>query len=369
MSDNPVVILPDQNEAQAVTVRKPVRHRADILFTFAVAIFLYTAWHVRHELVLIYVSALFAVVLMPVLKGIMKLRIGRWSPGRGMAVLFLFLSAAAGITLFCLFAIPPVVHDLGEFAHQMPSGGPRTLSRIRELPFLRHVDISAIYVKLEGFGSNVATYVLLSVRDWAKAVFDVIIGIVLTVYFMLEGEKAYFWLLSFFPVDMRQRLNTTLGRAEIRMGKWLLGQGTLMLILGVTSTIVFRLLHLRYAYALGVIMGLFNLVPVIGAMISVSLVLLVAAIDSWGRVLGVLIFYGIYAQVETSYLTPRIMRTSVDLASLAVIIALLLGSAIAGVIGAMVAVPTAVLIAVLLDEYLVEPDQIIATSGPPSSSR
>jgi predicted PurR-regulated permease PerM len=364
MSDNPVVISPDQDQRQAATVHRPTRHRADILFTFAVAIFLYTAWHVRHELVLIYVSALFAVVLMPVLKGIMKLRIGRWSPGRGMAVLILFLATAGGITLFCLFTIPPVVHDLGEFAHQMPNGGPQTLTRIRALPFLRHVNIGAIYAKLEGFGANLATYVLLSNRGWAAALFDVIIGIVLTVYFMLEGEKAYFWLLSFFPVEMRQRLNTTLGRAEIRMGKWLLGQGTLMLILGVSSTIVFRLLHVRYAYALGVIMGLFNLVPVIGAMISVSLVLLVAAIDSWGRVLGVLIFYAVYAQVETSYLTPRIMRTSVDLASLAVIIALLLGSAIAGVIGAMVAVPTAVLVAVLLNEYLVEPDQIIATSGP-----
>ena len=358
MNDNPVVISPEP----ASVIHKPVRHRADILFTFAVLLALYFAWQLRHELLLIYVSALFAVVFMPVLKGIMKLRIGKWSPGRGMAVLILFLAVVGGITLFCLFTIPPVVRDLSEFAHQMPSGGPQTLNRIRALPFLRHIDIGAFYAKLESFGANFATYVLLSIRDWAKALFDVLIGIVLTVYFMLEGETAYFWLLSFFPVDMRQRLNTTLGRAEVRMGKWLLGQGTLMLILGVSSTIVFRLLHIRYAYALGVIMGLFNLVPVIGALVSVSLTLLVAAIDSWGRVLGVLIFYAVYAQVEASYLTPRIMRTSVDLASLAVIIALLLGSALAGVVGAMVAVPTAVLIAVLLNEYLVEPDQIIATS-------
>jgi predicted PurR-regulated permease PerM len=151
-----------------------------------------------------------------------------------------------------------------------------------------------------------------------------------------------------------------MARAEVRMGKWLLGQGSLMLILGVSSTIVFEALHVRYAYALGVLMGLFNLVPVAGALVSVTLVVLVAAIDSWGRVLGVLIFYAIYAQVETSYLTPRIMRTSVDLAGLAVIVALLLGSALAGVIGAMVAVPTAVLVAVLLNEYLVKPESIIA---------
>jgi predicted PurR-regulated permease PerM len=177
---------------------------------------------------------------------------------------------------------------------------------------------------------------------------------------MLEGEQAYHWLLSFFPVQRRQRLDTTLARAEVRMGKWLLGQGALMLILGISSTILFVILDVRYAYALGVLMGIFNIVPIAGAIITVALALMVAAIDSWGRVLGVGIFYAIYAQVETSYLTPRIMRSSVDLPGLAVIVALLLGAAFDGIMGAMVAVPTAVLVAVLLDEYAVKQEPIIA---------
>jgi predicted PurR-regulated permease PerM len=359
MSDNSIPQM-----EQSKPANRPNRRHGDILFAFGVALVLYTAWHVRRELVLIYVSALFAVVLMPVLRGIMKLHIGKWSPGRGSAVLILFLAIAAGITLFSVFTLPPVIHDLHEFARELPTRGPQILARIRNLPFAQRVNVNALNAKLQDFASNFATYLIYSIRDWAKTLFDIITGIVLTVYFMLEGETAYFWLLSFLPVQNRQRLDTTMARAELRMGKWLLGQGTLMLILGVSSTIVFVALHVRYAYALGVIMGLFNLVPVAGALVSVTLVVLVAAIDSWGRVLGVLIFYAIYVQVETSYLTPRIMRTSVDLAGLAVIIALLLGSALAGVVGAMVAVPTAVLVAVLLDEYLVEPEPIIAPAEP-----
>jgi predicted PurR-regulated permease PerM len=137
------------------------------------------------------------------------------------------------------------------------------------------------------------------------------------------------------------------------MGKWLLGQGSLMLILGVTSTIVYVSLHIRYAYALGVLTGLLNIIPVLGAAVCVLLALLVAAIDSWGRVIGVAIFYLVYIQIENSFLTPRIMRNSVNLPGLAILVALLLGSALEGVLGAMVSVPTAVLVAVLLDEYLV----------------
>ena len=85
----------------------------------------------------------------------------------------------------------------------------------------------------------------------------------------------------------------------------------------------------------------------------VEYALLVAAIDSWGRVLGVAIFYLVYLQIENSFLTPRIMRNSVGLPGLAILVALLMGSALGGVPGALVSVPTAALVAVLVDEYLV----------------
>ena len=79
-----------------------------------------------------------------------------------------------------------------------------------------------------------------------------------------------------------------------------------------------------------------------------------AAIDSWGRVFGVLIFFAFWVQLENSWLIPRIMKHRVDLPGLAIFVALLLGSAVEGIPGAMVAIPTAVLVAVLLDEYLVK---------------
>jgi predicted PurR-regulated permease PerM len=334
--------------------------RSDIIFIFLLALGIYLAWLVRDVLVLIYVSALFAVVLMPIVRFIMKLRIGAWQPGRGSAIVILLLAVAGFATLFFVFALPPVVRDVREFISELPTRGPQLLSRVRRIPFMQRVDVAALNAKLQDFAGNFATYLLLSIRHWASKLFDVVTSIILTVYFTLEGEMAYHWILSFFPVDKRQRLDVTLARAETRMGKWLLGQGTLMLILGVSSTILFVILDVRYAYALGVLMGLFNIIPIAGAVITVTLAILVAAIDSWGRVLGVAIFYAIYAQVETSYLTPRIMRSSVDLPGLAVIVALLLGSAYDGIVGAMVAVPTAVLVAVLLDEYAVKSEPIIA---------
>ena len=335
--------------------KRPTRTlRSDIIFTFALGIGLAIAYQLREELALLYVSALFAVVLMPVLRVVQRIKIGKWSPGRGSAIAIILAVVGGAITLFVLFALPPVIRDGREFVKELPTRGPEMLSRFKHLPFASRLNVTALNAKLQDYASNFATYLVTSVSAWASKVFKIIAGVVLTIYFMLEGELAYHWVLSFFAPHRRERLNQTLLRADVRMGRWLLGQATLMLILGLYSTVVFTLLHVRYSYALGVVMGVTNIIPVIGALVSMALVIIAAAMDSWMRVLYVLIAYGIYAQVENSYLTPKIMQSSVDLPGLAIIVSLIIGSAIDGVMGAMVSVPTAVLVAVIVDEYAVQ---------------
>jgi predicted PurR-regulated permease PerM len=342
---------------------RPLGPRGIILYAFGVGIALYFAWLLHDVLVVIYVSALFAVVLMPLVRAVMKLHIGRWHPGRGMAVFLILILTVGSLTVFFVFALAPAFGDLRQFITQLPQRGPEFFGRLHRLPLLRDIDLAALQEKVESIAGNFASYMLKFASDWAGTLARVIAGIVLTVYFILEGDEAYEWFLTLFPLERRVRLNQTLVKAANRMGRWLLGQGTLMLILGLSSTIVFVLLHIRYAYALGVIMGLFNLVPVAGALVSVSVVVIIAALDSWGRVAGVLIFYFIYVQIENTWLTPRIMRTQVDLAGVTILIALLIGSALAGVIGAMVAVPTAVLVAAILNEYAVHDDNLVEPTG------
>jgi predicted PurR-regulated permease PerM len=330
--------------------------RGEILFAFMLALACYLAWLVRDVLLLLYVSALFAVVLRPLVRATAQVHIGRWRPFKGGAIFFLLLAVAAAITAFGFLALPPVIGDLQEFGREMPSRVPGILDKLKTIPFNQHLNTPDITSKFQDFASHAVASMLLSLKEWAGGLFNVVMGFVLTVYFILEGDHAYRWFLSFVPQGQRERLDETLQRAEVRMGKWLIGQGSLMLILGVTSTIVYLLLDVRYAYALGVLTGSLNIIPVVGAAICIGLALLVAAIDSWGRVLGVAVFYLIWVQVENSYLVPRIMKNRVGLPALAILMALLLGSALAGIVGAMVAVPTAVLVAELLDEYVVQRD-------------
>ena len=330
--------------------------RREIVFAFLLALGCYVGWLARGVLLLLYVSALFAVVLSPLVRATAQFRIGRWQPFKGAAIFFLLLGVVVAITAFGFLALPPVIGDLQEFAREMPARLPGILEKAKSIPFAQNLDTPDILSKVQDFASNAATYLLLSLKDWAGKLFEVAMGVVLTIYFILEGDHAYQWFLSFVPAERRGRLDRTLQRADVRMGKWLLGQGSLMLILGAASTAVYLALHVRYAYALGVLTGALNIIPVVGAAICVGLALLVAAIDSWGRVIGVAVFYLVWIQLENSYLVPRIMRNRVGLPALAILVALLFGSALGGILGAMVAVPTAVLVAELLDEYIVQKD-------------
>lgn len=327
--------------------------RSAIVFAFALALAFYVAWLIRDVLVLLYVSALFAVVIRPLVLFIAGLHFRRFQPFKHTAIFILLIVVAGGLFAFFFFALPPVVRDLQAFGKEMPVRLPVLLEKIKRIPLADRVNTDDLNTKIQDFLGNSATYLLLSIKNWASAMFAIAMGLILTIYFTLEGDVAYRWFLSLFPLGSRERLDLALRRADVRMGKWLLGQGSLMLILGLACTVVYLALHIRYAYALGVLTGLLNIIPVLGAALCIVLALLAAAVDSWGRVIGVAIFYLIYLQVENSFLTPRIMRSSVGLPGLSIIVALLIGSSLAGVLGAMVSVPTAVLVTVLVDEYFV----------------
>jgi predicted PurR-regulated permease PerM len=336
---------------QVTPVLNPTpKRRADILFTLVVLGALYIAYVVRDVLLVIYVSALFAVVLSPIVQLIGRIRVGHRRPGHGAALLILIFIFAGVMTLFVAFAMPPVFHDARSMAADWPSRMTALNARLHAIPFFDDVDLSHVQDNLSGlFGGALGFF-----KGVAGGLAGLCTGIILTAYFIIDGKRVFDWSMTLMPIDQRDRLTRALLRADGKLRNWLVGQGLLMLCLGVCSGIVFGLLHVRYFYVLAAFAALTNIVPVVGALASLALASLVAAFDSWEKLLGVLIFYAIYYQFENAFLAPRIMKSTVDLPPLGVITALMIGGALAGILGALVAVPTAALIAVLVDEYLVQ---------------
>jgi len=108
--------------------------RREIVFAFLLALACYVAWLLREELLLLYVSALFAVVLTPLVRATAQFSIGGWRPFKGAAIFFLLLGVAVLLTVFGFLALPPVINDLQEFGREMPARLPGILLALKNIP-------------------------------------------------------------------------------------------------------------------------------------------------------------------------------------------------------------------------------------------
>ena len=325
-------------------------HRSDILFFFGVGLALWVAYSVRDVLMLVYVSALFAVVLSPAIGVIQKMRFKSWRAGRGFAIIFLILMLALVGTLFIIFALPPVYRDGRNFSADWPRHINEINEGIKRLPFASKIDPAT----LQKYATEIVGGAGGLFLNLAGGIFGLFTAVILTVYFIIDGERTFRWAVSLFPLDHQHRLSSTLLKAKARMRNWLIGQGLLMLSLGSTSLLVYWALGLKYFYLLAMFAGIANIVPIAGPISAVVLASVVALLDSPEKLIGVIIFFAVYFQFESAFLSPRIMRHTLNLSPLAVIIALSLGGSLAGVVGALVSVPTAALVMVFLDEYMVK---------------
>jgi predicted PurR-regulated permease PerM len=317
-----------------------------LLLAFAIAVSLLIAWVIRHALLIIYVSAVFAVVLKPAVDWLHRMRILGWRPGRGAALLLLV--AVLGIFLggMIAIAVPSIISNVAGFAGTMTGQISALQKHLRSIPVLRNLSLADVQPHITSALESVLPAL-------GGATTSILTGLLLTAYFILDGAGLLKRVLRVFPLERRGRLETTLARASKRMRYWLVGQAMLMAVLGGSAAVTFGLMGLPYFYLLALFAGIANIVPLLGPLATVVIASIVAATQSWWSVLGVLIFYLVYQQVENAFLTPRIMKSQVELPSAVVIVALLVGSELAGIAGALVAVPSAVLFAELADEYLV----------------
>ena len=137
----------------------------------------------------------------------------------------------------------------------------------------------------------------------------------------------------------------------------------MMASLGICSLAVYFALGLRYFYILALFAGIADIIPIAGPVSALLVAGTVAALDSPQKVLGVVIFHAVYVQFEAAFLSPRIMRSTLKLSPVAVIVALTLGGSLAGVVGALVSVPTAALVLVFADEYLVKSKPVASAAA------
>jgi predicted PurR-regulated permease PerM len=177
--------------------------------------------------------------------------------------------------------------------------------------------------------------------------------IVLTFFMLLEGPR---WVERFYgllPASSQPRWRRIGRDVYATVGGFVAGALTIALIAGITSSLLLLALGVSYAIALGLVVFLLDLIPLAGATIASVLVTTVAVLDrGWAVGLVVLTWFIVYQQVENHVFYPLIYSRTVALSPLTILIAVLIGASLAGVLGALAAIPIAGTIQVLLREWL-----------------
>jgi predicted PurR-regulated permease PerM len=184
--------------------------------------------------------------------------------------------------------------------------------------------------------------------------FNSVTLLLLTPYFAVSFPNLKLAVFRLVAYDHRENYVYMVNRAVDLTANYIVGNLIISLAAGVTAFIVFTAIGLPYALALATWVALMDLIPAIGALIGMIPVVIVASQIGIREVVFAIIFFVLYQQFENYVLAPRVMRKAVNLNPALVIIALLVGGSLAGLVGALLALPVAALTKVLITEFFVE---------------
>jgi predicted PurR-regulated permease PerM len=182
------------------------------------------------------------------------------------------------------------------------------------------------------------------VKGIFSSVFTAIFGAVISLYMLIDGEKLWRSLLKLIPIASRDRFAQTFRQAFIG---FIRGQLLLMLFLSVTTILIFPFLGVNYSLILGIILGVIDAIPGIGATLGLLLVTLLVFTSQGGAIaLKVLISCILLIQIQDNYIRPKVMGKSLELNPVILFLALFIGQRVAGLLGVFLSIPIAGMIAI-----------------------
>jgi predicted PurR-regulated permease PerM len=322
--------------------------------TFGFLLLLYVTWIARQVLTWTLVALFLALALNPAVEFFQRRGLKR--RGISAAVTFL-LTLGAIVALFSLF-VPTLVNEARGFADALPgyindvSAGRGPLGRLAERyeieARVREAVNNGGAESLLGF-SGTALAVTKSVLTFVVAAVTITF---MTFFMLLEGPA---WMERFYtllPDGSRGRWEKVGNQIYRTIGGYVTGNLLISVIAGIASTLVLLILGVPYAVALGLLVAILDLIPLAGATLAAIIVTTVAFLHSIPAGVIVLVFFVVYQQVENHVLQPLVYSRTVRLSPLAILISVLIGAKIAGVLGALAAIPVAGTIQVLLLTWL-----------------
>ena len=311
-------------------------------------IFAIALYYLREVMVILFLALIISSALDAPISYLEKKRVPRI-----IGTLIMFI-AIAGVLSSILYVVVPLA--LTEFKGLFTGFEKSSLSALRTSLGISKQMIKSIETNLSGFTdalfSGSASFFVLISRIFGGIIFLISVFI-LSFYLSVNRDGVEKFLRAILPLAWEEYIIDVYVRVRHKMGLWLQGQLILSLAVGAATFIGLLILGVDYSLFLGLMAGILEMVPIVGPVFTGVIAFLVAVGNSWALGVSVIVLFVIIQQMESHLLVPVVMRKTTGLHPVIVVLSLLAGSQLGGFVGLILAVPSAVIIQELIEDWAV----------------
>lgn len=320
----------------------------------AVGIVLAALYAAREAVMLIYISALIAMGFSPLVRGIERpaRTRGRRRIPRVVAILVIYITIIGVLVLVGFLIVPRLIEQATSLWAALPTYFANAQQTLVKYKLTSHrVSLQeAVQSAPAGSGGSAMTTVAAAIWSVIGGVFGLISILILSFYLLVEAESLFNYAVRLVPQQRRRLATTTSREAVMKVSAWLSAQFILAGVMGAFAAIGLGLLGEPYFYVVALVAAIGETIPVLGPIIGGISAVAVALSVSPKLALFVGIYFLILHQLEANILVPKIMERRVGVSPVTVMVALLIGGSLWGVVGAVLAIPTAAILSVVVDE-------------------
>jgi predicted PurR-regulated permease PerM len=303
----------------------------------------YIVFRLKTIIEILIIAALIVISIEPLIRRVMRISVFHRKPSRGLAVAISYLLFVSVLAAIITLGVPSILSEVQKLIASLYQLEPQinianitTVSLKDFLPSASSIPSKFLDFTLSLF-SNVTSVVTL---------------MIISIYMSSDWPNIKNGILSVFPGRAREEAEGTIRDIENNVGQWIKGELFLMLIVGFFVFIGLIILDVNYPLALALFAGLMEIVPLIGPVISAILAAVIGFTADPVKGIGVIALFIIVQQFENNILVPKVMEKVTGFSPLIILLALLIGSELFGIIGAILAVPATMVIAILLKRIL-----------------
>ena len=308
-------------------------------------VFLYA---IRDILVIIFVALIIAAAVNEPVGWLQKRKIPRI-----LGVIFVYLSFLSLLSLAIILIFPPLAEQIKQLAVNFPEIIEKVGLGVQE--WWGKFQVEGI---VQSFLSDISSGLSQTVSGFFSAItgifggiFSVVFVFIFSFYLATQEKGIKGFIFTLIPTEHRHYISDLANRIQIKIGGWVRGQLLLMLIVGVLTYIGLSLLGVKYALVLALIAALFEIIPYLGPILAAVPAVILAFFQAPVLALMVVLLFTVINQLENYVIVPQVMKRTVGLSPIVIIVVMLIGAKLAGILGIILAVPTAAAITEVVKDF------------------